>query len=332
MPFMFTPQIPADVSLALAEELHANASSLEVNTEHHGSDARYLITILANEFADRVIIDTSTDITRVLHHCLKLEALEACVRIIRRLETTSSQATPETLERVLIPLISTLRELTLSHTGLTGDINILVQVIFMRWTAVVLGPKPAQDLSAFTFLANWTCACSTCEQAKDFLRKPSLEPSSLCLYRIGAPLRRHVEECFYGSADLLATTTTIRTSSPQGLQVRFPPCTTTESFELTPRQISFKDTVKAPLVWEVKRKKGLQMLRDITKDENELQVILGTRYQIILQVLEANRVNERSQSTPSDFQQSAAADPGPSGSGPLAKKRKRDPTDTIDLT
>ncbi len=90
--------------------------------------------------------------------------------------------------------------------------------MFTRWATVVLGQKPVQDPSAFTFLTHWTCSCAACHRAKDFLRKPSLDRPSLTLDRIGAPLRKHVEAYLYGRARLVATATMIR-SSPQGLEV-----------------------------------------------------------------------------------------------------------------
>lgn len=219
MPRMLYPEVPIDAQLALAEEIHANAPKLTVDSEFHGQDPQSMIATLASRFADGVVFGTSEVITSALHRCIKLKASEACVKITQSLVTASREATPDFLETVLIPIIPTLRELlTLSHPPLTGAIDTFFQVVSARWVAVVLGQKPTHDPSAFTSLTHWDCTCADCRAVQKFLRKPSLERRSLSLEKIGARRRKHIETYLHKYAMSVAIYSTIQTS-PQGLQV-----------------------------------------------------------------------------------------------------------------
>lgn len=218
MPRILGHRVPVDVQMALAEEIHANAAALTADSEDYGSDVQYMVKTLANKFGDGVTFDTPEGIPSALRRCLKLKAPEAYATIMQRLIATGQQATPDILDELLIPAIPALRELARSRARLAGDINTLIQAIFTRWAAVVLGQKPAQDPNAFASFAHWNCSCHACHRAKEFLRKPSLERPTLSLYNIGAPMRRHVEYNLGMHASSVATAETIR-SSPQGLEV-----------------------------------------------------------------------------------------------------------------
>lgn len=221
MPRICDPGVPVDVQMALAEEIHAKAATFAADSEDHGSDVQLMVKTLTNRFGDGVTLDTPGVIPSALRRCLKLKAPEAYAKIMQRLIATSEQATPDVLDKLLIPAISALRELARSRARLAGDINALIQAIFTRWAAVVLGQKPAQDPNVFASFAQWNCSCHDCHTAKEFLRKPSLERPTLTLDRIGAPMRKHVEFYLSMYARSVATAETIRRSAPQGLEVWF---------------------------------------------------------------------------------------------------------------
>ncbi len=95
---MLAPEVPVDVQIALAEEIHADFSTLTTDGEGRGPDTQSMVTSLTDKFADGVKFDTPGVVTSALRRCLKLKAPEAYAKIMNRLMTTGQQATPDILD------------------------------------------------------------------------------------------------------------------------------------------------------------------------------------------------------------------------------------------
>ncbi|OCH94338.1 hypothetical protein OBBRIDRAFT_801332 [Obba rivulosa] len=210
----------------------------------------------------------STTVVDALDFCLRASCTEAYLIIINRAANPSSPAKLDAtyIQGNLVPLIPELRKLATKYKSKASlsAFTSTVRTIMLLWARKVLGQKPVDASAKLASIKNWTCSCEICTPVRLFLVS---EPErSKNWHRIGAPTRRHVEKFLATYTPSVATWSTI-TGSPQGITV------------------TKTDAVYHPIRWLAEQKKGLELLKKISGDAKELQMILGDDYVKIVDLL-----------------------------------------------
>ncbi|KLO18811.1 hypothetical protein SCHPADRAFT_100399 [Schizopora paradoxa] len=192
----------------------------------------------------------------------------------------------------------------------------------------VLGAKPKETVS--TSHLN-TVGCKTCDDCRE-MRKLLLSESKVFSMPRNQIIRKHLEKELAKTRAWGVSWTTIRSGSPQSLQVTKP------------------DSLVAPIVWLKRQTEGLKLMESIG-DEKTLQTILGAHFATVVSVLGMKVTVQpaapapRTQATTSNVPHAAGAPSHPqlttatvptkkrpSTGGDHAPKRTKFDDDVIDLT
>ncbi|RPD82293.1 hypothetical protein L226DRAFT_497438 [Lentinus tigrinus ALCF2SS1-7] len=253
----------------LVQELHTRRAALDPT----GHNIQPVFTRLVQQWASTVTVTTPTynryhGITHAINaldFCLSVNMPDACKLILTRL-LSPPNLDGNYVQEQLAPLVSELRGFLLKHKlPLTSPIFAPVFRSTMQlWAEKVLGTRPLETASThIQNLQNLGCNCEYCKPVQQFLTSASSNVSQ-SWHRIKAQNRRHVEKNLQSYAHALATWETIRTT-PQGIRVR-------------PRLVTKSRVLLDPIRYSENQKEGLKLLKSISTDNAELQIILGQEF------------------------------------------------------
>ncbi|TCD68475.1 hypothetical protein EIP91_010650 [Steccherinum ochraceum] len=253
----FTPGIVCSI----LEEL--DGLRMQVGGGPTGPSLQGAIASLSMKYANTVALYTTPAIADALSNCMKIQALEACTVIIKRI-FEAKFLSAKYITHVLVPLIPELRRLCLQYNMLDGFAPAF-QTILLAWIDKVLGTRPIGDGSAeLSLLPSWTvtCQCADCSLTRAFLRSPE---QTLKLERMTIARRTHLVAALKKYTQFACSWNAI--SSPPGLQV------------------TKLDVIWKPIQWNTLQKQGEAILRTVSSDENELRRLLGPHYVSIVPLL-----------------------------------------------
>ncbi|TCD68473.1 hypothetical protein EIP91_010648 [Steccherinum ochraceum] len=315
-----------DIVRSFIDELRSHRDKIVFPADHTGPTLESSITVLSKMYANSAPLTDHQVIGDALQYCLRINAMEACTLIIKRIVEAKSLS-PTYVSKVLVPFIPELRRIAVQYNMLDGFAPAF-QTIMLAWIEKVLGQKPKNDGRAeLASLASWTCTCAECNPIRKFLQSGAQQSTSLS--SIGAPRRKHLEGYLARYARLACSWQTISTV-PQGIQVTKSPA------------------VWQPALWKAVQGQGQAILKTVSGNEEELARILGTHYRSITTILRGTPGT----AVPSETPQGSASSAGGSAAGrrqrspeitqnpstaaqPPAKKRKTasyNTSDVIDLT
>lgn len=223
-------------SKAILEELQPRIKQLILPTSYQGPTLPEIVTSVAKKYAHFASINTTEAIIVAMDCCIRMQALDGIWDLLNRvLEPTKlkeltgpsySHYSPYVVgapqgntyaDRVVLPLVSQLRQLSIKHNMLTA-LSPAFRQIARTYTQKVLGHIPsANPEKRLAQIRRWTCSCVPCNGIRTFLlNKPD---RAISLQRIGAPTRKHVENNLNQYVTSEGATWRTITTSPQGITV-----------------------------------------------------------------------------------------------------------------
>lgn len=201
MPCLQTIELKSKALKLLTEELVAKRDKLIAS----GMDApsvQSMIYMLAARRASSKSLPLSyiSEVISALDWCMEVNAPDLCNTIVERFIKSVDKFTPRGLEQSMF--LSELPKLQAWSTKHKRDLSLVIQKVVTAWIEKVLDIPPetytslSNDLAA---LAEWTCSCVDCLEARKFLTQS--EYSDQTLYGAGT----HTENYLSKYARNLAT-------------------------------------------------------------------------------------------------------------------------------
>lgn len=203
IPCLQTTELKSKALRLLTKELVAKRDKLIAS----GMDApsvQSMIYMLAAQRASSKSLPLRyiSEVISALDWCMKMNAPDLCNAIVERFIKSVDGLTPRGLEQSMF--LSKLPKLQAWGTKHKRNLSLVIQKVVTAWIEKVLDVPPetythlSNDLAA---LAEWTCSCADCPEARKFLTQS--EYSKQTLY--GAGPGTHTENYLSKYARNLAT-------------------------------------------------------------------------------------------------------------------------------